>query len=317
MKTNKGLIALSVVLVLAIAPSAIAAPKLSNNAAGRTGSTVVNTILSGSGIPSKTLGINGDFYIDTKNANLYGPKTNGVWKLTTSLRPLPTKANPTAPGAPGSTGATGSAGAAGLIGPRGLPGINGEKGATGAAGTNGLPGVAGTNGLPGTAGTPGIPGTAGAPGIPGTAGAPGAPGSSGTVLASQSSISFADQLPGAAGSTINSDAFGNFEAGKSYVVRVLISTFDVNRIAASYGIGLSVTAAGGAPGISASYSVATGSVYSGSNRVTISIIADIVLNGVSVTTPYSLVATLTSGATGGASITASGSYTKVQIGAIG
>jgi hypothetical protein len=308
MKTNKGLIALSVVLVLAIAPSAIAAPNLSNKAAGRTGTTVVNTILSGVGIPSKTLGINGDFYIDTKNANLYGPKTNGVWKLTTSLRPLPTKANPTAPGAPGSTGATGSAGAAGLIGPRGLPGINGEKGATGAAGTNGLPGAAGTNGLPGTAGTPGIPGTAGAPG---------APGSSGTVLASQSSISFADQLPGAAGSTINSDAFGNFEAGKSYVVRVLISTFDVNRIAASYGIGLSVTAAGGAPGISASYSVATGSVYSGSNRVTISIIADIVLNGVSVTTPYSLVATLTSGATGGASITASGSYTKVQIGAIG
>jgi hypothetical protein len=308
MKTNKWLMALTVVMALAIAPAAIAAPNLSNKAAGRTGTTVVNTILSGSGVPGKTIGIDGDFYIDTKNANLYGPKTNGVWKLTTSLRPLPTKASPTIPGAPGSTGATGSAGAAGLIGPRGLPGINGEKGATGAAGTNGLPG---------TAGTPGIPGTAGAPGIPGTAGAPGAPGSSGTVLASQSSISFADQLPGAAGSTINSDAFGNFEAGKSYVVRVLISTFDVNRIAASYGIGLSVTAAGGAPGISASYSVATGSVYSGSNRVTISIIADIVLNGVSVTTPYSLVATLTSGATGGASITASGSYTKVQIGAIG
>ena len=308
MKTNKGLIALSVVLVLAIAPSAIAAPKLSNNASGRTGSTVVNTILSGSGIPSKSIGINGDFYIDTKNANLYGPKTNGVWKLTTSLRPLPTKANPTAPGAPGSTGATGTAGAAGLIGPRGLPGINGEKGATGAAGTNGLPGAAGTNGLPGTAGTPGIPGTAGTPG---------APGSSGSVLASQSSISFADQLPGAAGSTTTSGAFGSFEAGKSYVVRILISTFDVNRIAASYGIGLSVAANGGAPGISASYVVATGSVYSGSNRVTISIIADIVLNGVSVTTPYSLVATLTSGATGGASITASGSYTKIQIGAIG
>ena len=308
MKTNKGLIALSVVLVLAIAPSAIATPKLSNNAAGRTGSTVVNTILSGSGIPSKSIGINGDFYIDTKNANLYGPKTNGVWKLTTSLRPLPTKANPTAPGAQGSTGATGTAGAAGLIGPRGLPGINGEKGATGAAGTNGLPGAAGTNGLPGTAGTPGIPGTAGTPG---------APGSSGSVLASQSSISFADQLPGAAGSTTTSGAFGSFEAGKSYVVRILISTFDVNRIAASYGIGLSVAANGGAPGISASYVVATGSVYSGSNRVTISIIADIVLNGVSVTTPYSLVATLTSGATGGASITASGSYTKIQIGAIG
>jgi hypothetical protein len=159
MKSNKGFMALTVVLVLAIAPAAIAAPNLSNKAAGRTGTTVVNTILSGVGIPSKTLGINGDFYIDTKNANLYGPKTNGVWKLTTSLRPLPTKASPTVPGA---TGSTGSTGAAGLIGPRGLPGATGERGATGAAGTNGLPGAAGA---PGAAGTPGAPGANGAPGI--------------------------------------------------------------------------------------------------------------------------------------------------------
>jgi hypothetical protein len=302
MKTNKGLMALSVVLVLALAPTAIAAPNLSNKAAGRTGATVVNTILSGSGIPSKNIGINGDFYIDTKNANLYGPKTNGVWKLTTSLRPLPTKVNPTVPGATGTTGA------AGVIGPRGLPGPTGEKGATGAAGTNGLPGTAGTNGLPGA------PGTAG---TPGTAGAPGANGSSGTVLGSQSSITFASRLSGAAGSTTNSGVFGSFEAGKSYVVRLLISTFDANEVAASYGIGLSVAAGTGSPGISLSYIVSTGSVYSGSNRITISIVADIVLDGASVTTPYSIVATLTSGATVGASIAASGSFTKIQVGAIG
>jgi hypothetical protein len=162
MKSNKGFMALTVVFVLAIAPAAIAAPNLSNKAAGRTGTTVVNTILSGVGVPSKTLGINGDFYIDTKNANLYGPKTKGVWKLTTSLRPLPTKASPNVPGATGTTGATGSAGASGLIGPRGLPGATGEKGATGTAGTNGLPGTAGA---PGAAGTPGAPGANGAPGI--------------------------------------------------------------------------------------------------------------------------------------------------------
>jgi hypothetical protein len=308
MKSKKGFMALTVVIVLAIAPAAIAAPNLSNKAAGRTGTTVVNTILSGVGVPSKTLGINGDFYIDTKNANLYGPKTNGVWKLTTSLRPLPTKASPTVPGATGTTGATGSAGASGLIGPRGLPGATGEKGATGAAGTNGLPGTAGTNGLPGTAG---------APGAPGTEGPTGPAGSSGTVSGSQSSIAFANQLSGTAGSPTSSDAFGSFEAGKSYVVRVLISTFDVNKVAPSYGIGLSIAAEGGAPGISASYVVSTGSVYSGSNRITISIVADIVLNGISVTTPYSLVATLISGATSGASITASGSFTKIQVGAIG
>jgi hypothetical protein len=302
MKTNKGLMALSVVLVLALAPAAIAAPNLSNKAAGRTGATVVNTILSGSGIPSKNIGINGDFYIDTKNANLYGPKTNGVWKLTTSLRPLPTKVNPTVPGATGTTGA------AGVIGPRGLPGPTGEKGATGAAGTNGLPGTAGTNGLPGA------PGTAG---TPGTAGAPGANGSSGTVLGSQSSITFASRLLGTAGSKTNSEVFGSFEAGKSYVVRLLVSTFDANEVAASYGIGLTVTAGTGSPGISLNYIVSEGSVYSGSNRITISIIADIVLDGASVTTPYSIVATLTSGATLGASIAASGSFTKIQVGAIG
>jgi hypothetical protein len=317
MHTNKKLLALTVVIVLAVTPAAIAVPNLSNKAAGRTGTTVVNTILSGVGVPSKTLGINGDFYIDTKNANLYGPKTKGVWKLTTSLRPLPTKASPNVPGATGTTGATGSAGASGLIGPRGLPGATGEKGATGAAGTNGLPGTAGTNGLPGTAGTNGLPGTAGAPGAPGTEGPTGPAGSSGTVSGSQSSIAFANQLSGTAGSPTSSDAFGSFEAGKSYVVRVLISTFDVNKVAPSYGIGLSIAAEGGAPGISASYVVSTGSVYSGSNRITISIVADIVLNGISVTTPYSLVATLISGATSGASITASGSFTKIQVGAIG
>jgi hypothetical protein len=314
MKSNKSLMALSVAFVLVMAPAAIAAPKFSNNAAGRTGASEVNTILSGVGIPSKNVGINGDFYIDTKNANLYGPKTNGLWKLTTSLRALPSKAGPTVPGATGTTGATGSAGASGVIGPRGLPGATGERGATGpsgATGSNGLPGTAGTNGLPGTAGAPGTAGTAGATGATGPAG------SSGTVLASQASITFADQLAGTSGSTTSSAAFGSFEAGKSYVVRVLISSFDVNKVAASYGIGLSVTASTGSPGISSSYVVSTGSVYSGSNRVTISIIADIVLNGISVATPYSLVATLTSGATVGASITANGSYTKIQVGAIG
>jgi hypothetical protein len=302
MKSNKGLLALSIVLVLVLAPTAIAAPNLSTKAAGRTGTTIVNTILSGSGIPSKNIGINGDFYIDTKNANLYGPKTNGVWKLTTSLRPLPTKAKSTAPGATGTTGAAGTAGAAGVIGPRGLPGTTGEKGATGTAG---LPGIAGANGLPGAAGAPG------------TAGAPGAAGTNGSISASQSSISFAALLPGTAGSTTVSNAFGSFEAGKSYVVRVLIRTFDVNASAPSYGIGLSIAADGGAPGITTSYVVSTGSVYSGTNRVNVSIIADVVLNGVSVVTPYSLIATLTSGSNFEASISASGTFTKIQVGAIG
>jgi hypothetical protein len=218
MHTNKKLVALTVVMVLAIGPAAIAAPNLSNKAAGRTGTTVVNTILSGVGVPSKTLGINGDFYIDTKNANLYGPKTNGVWKLTTSLRPLPTKASPTVPGATGSTGATGSAGASGLIGPRGLPGATGDRGATGAAGTNGLPGAAGTNGLPGAAGAAGI------------AGATGATGSAGISNSYFVDIGNWSLRSTSALGKSDSSIFGNLGAG-SYTFQIMIDgTFAPNSI---------------------------------------------------------------------------------------
>ena len=229
MKSNKGLLALSIVLALVLAPTAIAAPNLSIKAAGRTGTTIVNTILSGSGIPSKNIGINGDFYIDTKNANLYGPKTNGVWKLTTSLRPLPTKAKSTAPGATGTTGAAGTAGAAGVIGPRGLPGATGEKGATGTAG---LPGIAGANGLPGAAGAPG------------TAGAPGAAGTNGILNSyfvdiGNWSLKSTDTL-----GRSNSSVFGNLSVG-SFTFEILIDgTFspNTNEIVS---IGMQLTSTGG------------------------------------------------------------------------
>lgn len=47
-----------------------------------------NTILSGSGAPSNTLGVDGDFYYDTASANnlFYGPKTGGVWGAPVSLK---------------------------------------------------------------------------------------------------------------------------------------------------------------------------------------------------------------------------------------
>jgi hypothetical protein len=41
--------------------------------------------LNGVGVPSKKVGINGDFYIDTKALVLYGTKVNGAWKNSTSL----------------------------------------------------------------------------------------------------------------------------------------------------------------------------------------------------------------------------------------
>ena len=91
MKGSKSLVAITIATTLAITPLAIAEPKTTLKAAGRVVATVVNTILSGPAIPTKAIGIDGDFYIDTKNAILYGPKKKGVWKIATSLKQTDTK----------------------------------------------------------------------------------------------------------------------------------------------------------------------------------------------------------------------------------
>ena len=193
MKGSKSLIAITIAATLALLPSAIAAPKTTSKAAGRV-ATVVNTILSGAGIPAKTIGINGDFYIDTKNLTLYGPKIKGAWKTGTSLKQADTKSVTTANGEVGATGdkgaqgekgdkgATGSAGVAGLAGTAGVAGATGAKGNDGAAGSSGSTGPAGPAGAQGAAGasgTSGASGAQGAQGIKGDAGVAGAVGAQG------------------------------------------------------------------------------------------------------------------------------------------
>jgi len=164
-------------------PSALAVEKTSTKAAGPSPTTVVNTILSGSGVPAKTLGINGDFYIDTKNLNLYGPKTKGAWKITTSLkaREVPVDENvigePGAIGQTGAKGATGDKGPTGLTGSQGIQGLIGPIGMTGAAGASG---ASGGVGAPGSAGAPGVAGAKGDTGTQGSQGASGAQGATGT-----------------------------------------------------------------------------------------------------------------------------------------
>jgi hypothetical protein len=44
-----------------------------------------NTVLNGDGAPGAGLGFNGDFYIDTTNDDIYGPKAGGAWGAGTSL----------------------------------------------------------------------------------------------------------------------------------------------------------------------------------------------------------------------------------------
>ena len=187
MKGTRFFVAITLITSLAILPSAIAGDKASNKAAGPSPTTVVNTILSGAGVPSKTLGINGDFYIDTKNLNLYGPKTKGVWKVATSLKSkdVPVVTNVIgesgAMGQTGAKGATGDNGATGATGPQGVPGIQGLTGLIGTTGVAGAVGVAGAAGTPGVAGAKGDAGATGATGAKGDAGATGAKGDAGAT----------------------------------------------------------------------------------------------------------------------------------------
>jgi hypothetical protein len=67
------------------------------------------SVLNGVGAPSAETGSNGDFYINSSNYDIYGPKTFGSWGSATSL------VGPT--GATGSTGATGATGSTGPAGP--------------------------------------------------------------------------------------------------------------------------------------------------------------------------------------------------------
>ncbi len=69
------------------------------NGANGTNGANGNTILSGEGAPSVSLGTTGDFYLDTKGTALYGPKTSSGWGSPVSLA--------------GAQGATGAAGAPG------------------------------------------------------------------------------------------------------------------------------------------------------------------------------------------------------------
>ena len=185
MKGSKSVIAIITAIALAITPSAIAAQKTTLKAAGRSTTTVVNTILNGIGAPTKTIGIDGDFYIDTKNANLYGPKTKGVWKVATSLKQLEIRTEATTIGEPGTVGPTGPKGDKGLTGDKGATGLTGATGpagptgATGATGPQGLTGATGATGPAGPTGDTGATGAQGPQGVQGPAGATGATGATG------------------------------------------------------------------------------------------------------------------------------------------
>ena len=228
---------ISILLILAIStslaiPSSIAATK--PKAAGRSSTAVINTILNGKGAPSNTLGINGDFYIDTRSLLISGPKANGKWPSSRSLQG--------ANGVNGIDGKNGSSAknvttASTVAGPVGPQGERGEKGVDGSAGSNGS---AGADGLPGTAGAQGPAGAtgpagSGASGAQGPTGATGPAGSGATGAQGSAGASGARGETGTVGSQGASGARGETgTAGPSEVTNISIPTWTL-QTATSFG----------------------------------------------------------------------------------
>lgn len=122
-------------------------------------------IFSGEGIPSATLGINGDYYLDRLNYQLYGPKTNDFgWGIPILLRGAQGAQGPAGPpGADGTVIYSGNSVPDPVLGKAGdfyFDKTNilmyGPKTLTGGWGTGvSLKGTDGTNGTNGTNGTDG------------------------------------------------------------------------------------------------------------------------------------------------------------------
>ena len=301
MKVSK--IVIAAVLISLLIPT-------TTNAAGRVGD-VVNTIRSGSGIPSVSLGNDGDFYIDLKSMNFYGPKKSKRWPLPISLRGPIGASGPSGVDGKNGSAASATAGTTGVAGPKGDAGATG---ATGATGSTGATGAAGSN--TGTAGPKGDAGSAGA------TGAAGAKGDTGTAGASSSyfgGITFPSVLAGISGSTALSNGFANLIAGNKYLLDVIIYTTN-NDPMGDYPIKVSFTASTGSPTITTKYVVTRGQSYrTSASKVEYSIFAKVIVDASSVADNFTLVATITSGAnTSGSNeqLTLAGDYVAVTVGSI-
>ncbi len=342
----------SLSFLFAIAISASALSALPASAAGRSATSIPNTILNGKGAPTLSVGINGDFYIDTRSLLIYGPKKNGKWPTPKNLQGptgasgingvdgkngndgkngsdgktvanASTTSGPTGPVGPqGEKGATGAAGPAGPTGPQGATGATGAAGSSGSGsgtpgpqGATGATGPAGATGATGPAGATGATGAAGATGSAGATGATGATGPAGVSKAIYGALAIPD-INGMAGTAQNGTIDG-FKATKSYVVRVLIWTYQPNDLNENL-MPLSITATGtnGTPTLvtkyvlSRSYSYRTGAI-----RYENSIQVDLVADGSASVTDFSIVLTITAGRSTASTalLRLEGSYTAVEV----
>jgi hypothetical protein len=182
---------------------------IATQAAGRNTAAATNTIRSGSGVPAASLGFDGDFYIDLKTMNFYGPKKGKRWPIPTSLRGPAGATGPA--GADGKNGATANS-VAGATGPAGPAGPKGDTGAPGPKGDTGATGPAGSGG-----GSVGPKGDTGATGPAGPKGDTGTAGSMQAIILTQWTLA-----TGTAGGGSESSAFGSLTAGKKYFFNIIV-----------------------------------------------------------------------------------------------
>ena len=282
--------------------------------AGRTANSIPNTILNGTKAPSKSIGINGDFYIDTKNLNIYGPKKNDSWPAAISLR-----------GIAGTDGKTGTPGVAGSDGKTitntstsaGTAGTPGATGLTGAAGSSGAAGETGAAGASGSAGPAGPTGPAGSTGATGATGAAGASGLSGVTSVSVGTFAFINPLSGTAGSGGQSENFGGMVAGKKYLMHLVISGVNSSFEDLTTTLILQIFSTVGVIPITTAYYVSSGRKYvSPGTRFTQNIFAEIVIDGTLVTESFNLFAKVTNSEALSTTVTLSGYYSLTEVGSI-
>jgi hypothetical protein len=190
-------------------------------AAGRSTTSKVNTILNGKGAPKSSLGIDGDFYIDTRSLLIYGPKQKGKWPTPQNIQ------GPTGPA--GNDGKNGSDGKSSspsnvnsIVGPQGPVGPQGDKGEKGDKGDPGEQGAMGLPGVPGAMGPSGIPGATGAQGPQGVQGHTGATGAVGPSEVSVVDVPSWTLSSSAQYSYSASPTFGALQANNCYKFQIQI-----------------------------------------------------------------------------------------------
>ena len=242
--------------------SPVLSVKGTNGSNGSNG-TDGKTVRTGSGVPSSGLGDDGDFYINTANYTIYGPKTSGAWGSSSSL------VGPAgATGSAGSTGATGAAGNNGwspilAIVTDGARRVHQVIDWTGGQGTKPTTGqyvsdtgltstLASATDIRGAAGATGATGSAGATGSTGAAGAAGEKGWSPILAIVADGVRFVQQVTDWVGGAGTKPTAGQY-VGSSGFVTPIASAVDIRGPQGAAG----ATGATGATGPAGTPSTAT------------------------------------------------------------